>query len=221
VIRDATDPREVMPALWGDVRGSTGWDVGANTGQAVSTMLGNGFRRVLAFEPCLESYQVLDRKYGRDSRVTLFSIALAAHRGKLALHRREEAVDSGQLVSFHIPPVPTGYQTDPLRELPYGGITEERIVACSTVDWYAQQYGIPDFITVDTEGGEVDVLRGAVETLPRDVRWLVEFHTRENFDDCVSILEKEGHYLDVIRHPHYPEGSTMWWTHGWIKARRM
>ena len=35
-----------------------------------------------------------------------------------------------------------------------------------------------------------------------------------------ALLESYGYHVDTIRHPHYPVGSTLWKSHGWLRARQ-
>jgi FkbM family methyltransferase len=219
MIREAEDPIEVVPTLWGDIRGNTGWDVGANTGQATRLLLGNGFKEVLAFEPCQESYDVLTRKSRGDSRVLTFRVAISDHIGELVLTEREVPVLSGQLVAASMSE--QDHTPNPMVEMPWGRTTGQITVACSTIDWYLRQYGIPDFISVDTEGGEVDVLAGATEMLKHPhVQWLIETHSAENAEECRKILELHDFSYTIVRHPHYATSSPMYEAHTWLKTRR-
>jgi FkbM family methyltransferase len=220
MITDAEDPHEVVPQLWGDARGKVAWDIGANTGQGVGLLLGQGFQRVLAFEPSLESFEVLARKFHGDERVLTFALAMGEAPGTLVLQKRVELHDHGQLVSAEIP-VPTAPVVDAMKQLPYGPVVENRAVPCSTIDWYREQYGIPDFIAVDVEGGEMQVMRGARETLKRNARWLVEFHVAPHAAWLRTLFAEEGYATELVRHPHYPPKSLMWYTHGWVKAWKL
>jgi FkbM family methyltransferase len=208
ILQEVGDPAEILGEFWRGIGGQVGWDVGANIGQAMPEMTAR-FKKVYAFEPCLESYRHLARRWESNPQVTLFSVALTDHRGRLNMHEREECLKSGQLTSEDCNG--TG--------LPWGPVVGLRLVACSTVDWYAHQYGIPDFITVDTEGHEAAILRGATETLTHPhVQWLIEFHSANTFAECEDVLLQHGYVLSVIRHPHYKKNSVQWKGHGWIKT---
>jgi hypothetical protein len=51
----------------------------------------------------------------------------------------------------------------------------------------------PDVIKMAIEGGEVDALRGAVQTLRAGVRSLVVESLGANLHLCLSLLESEGY----------------------------
>ena len=52
----------------------------------------------------------------------------------------------------------------------------------------------PELIKVDTEGYEVEVLGGAIETLRRcRPKLLIEVHADSNFADCVKIINEVGY----------------------------
>jgi FkbM family methyltransferase len=63
-----------------------------------------------------------------------------------------------------------------------------------TLDQAASQYGRPDFIKLDVEGAEMDVLRGAANVLSNiRPRWLIEIHNTECERGVVAILKDAGY----------------------------
>ena len=69
-----------------------------------------------------------------------------------------------------------------------------------TIDSVAEEVGSPDFIKVDVDGWELDVLAGAEQTL-REKRpnLVVETHTRRLEDQCGALLVECG-YRPIIKH---------------------
>ena len=69
-----------------------------------------------------------------------------------------------------------------------------------TIDKVAAKVGAPDFIKVDVDGGELDVLAGG-ERILRESRpdLVVETHTRELEEECGSLLVEYG-YRPIIKH---------------------
>jgi hypothetical protein len=96
-----------------------------------------------------------------------------------------------------------------------------REIPCLTADTLAGQYGPPDFIKVDTEGHEAMVLRGAKKLLTgaSPPGWLIEFHARELYQECLDVLGWAGYLVRTLRHPGYPPGTAQWYAHGWIRAQ--
>ncbi|HEX8246204.1 MAG TPA: FkbM family methyltransferase [Longimicrobium sp.] len=140
--------------------GAVALDVGANVG-AYALLLGQWVRpggRVYAFEPAAQAFAGLSRHValnGLGDIVTLVPVAAAASTGTAAF-----AADG----------------VSGANRLGSGGMT----VATVTIDDFCAREGIrPTVIKIDVEGAELDVLRGARETIRRagaDLTLLVEMH---------------------------------------------
>jgi FkbM family methyltransferase len=193
------DPEELHERLWGWVSGEVGWDIGANEGQSTDRMLANGFRRVLAVEPAIESFRILEREWGWHEGVTLLNAAVAEEPGVVSLSVRSVPMGGGQLVSPGVP-----------EEGWYGSELYQRSVRSVTLDDLYDEHGAPSFIKIDTEGFEERILHGAVDILARQCDWLVEYHSRALLDSCRSLLH--GHDMEII--PNDESGGN-----GWILAR--
>jgi hypothetical protein len=69
-----------------------------------------------------------------------------------------------------------------------------------TMDRVAEEVGAPDFVKVDVDGWELDVLAGGVRTLrERRPHLVVETHTRRLEDQCGALLVECG-YRPVVKH---------------------
>lgn len=211
------DPITVEDTLWADAKGSVGYDVGSNMGQSVAKMI-DVFGTVLAFEPAQESYGVLTGDWGEHPRVQCHQVAVSDHDGELRLAIRQAPIMTGQLTAVDMP-----YHGEHMGEpgmANWGSEIAQRHLPCKTLDTLVAETGkVPDFVKVDTEGHEYQALCGATDLL-RDhkPRWLIEFHTQDLHDKCVALLESHGYEVETVRHPHYPEGSHMYWQHGWLRA---
>lgn len=211
------DPIEIELIQWEGAEGEVAWDVGSNMGQSVGRMLARGFTEIMAFEPAAESYAVLVRDFGANPAVKTFNVAVSDHEGSLVLAERQAPLLTGQLTALDMPYRGEGAGQPGMAN--WGPDIGTRTIRCDTLDNIAAQYGVPDFIKVDTEGHEGQVLDGA-DTVLADgsARWLIEFHTGPLHDKCIALLEASGYEPVTLRHPHYPEGTHMWTEHGWIKA---
>lgn len=165
-----TDP----PASWEALKalaakgGRLVMDIGANTGQC-SQMFAPLFERVVAFEPCQESYTFLVQE--APENVTPYMVAISDHPGGVVLDTAVQAINYGQLVSYE---ASEGHPE-------WGQRTGERLVPCTTIDeWVGLNGIIPDLVKVDTEGHEYRVLLGGYHTrVLAFSTWFVEVHSEE------------------------------------------
>jgi methyltransferase FkbM-like protein len=87
----------------------------------------------------------------------------------------------------------------PLLEARRAFVTDKTNRGALALDDFASEWGTPDFIKIDVEGGEVDVLRGAARLL-RDLKpgALVEVHSPQLERDCSRILVDAGYSITVV-----------------------
>lgn len=191
------DASETSHAIWSLFpAGVRGWDIGANDGQSVDRMLEMGFTEVFALEPSRLAFDDLIRNWAHDLRVTLLPVAASDHDGTMQLSSRPFPMHaSNQLVAMHMP--------DDRTRLDFwwdDRITETVTVPCVTLDSLAADYGTPDLVKVDVEGGEELVLQGAKDLIAqRETSWLVEFHSPKLLRAVLGLLD--GYDLDWYRNP--------------------
>ena len=136
------------------------YDVGA-AGQLFSIMGNQSDKRfqVVGFEPLPESYERLVSRYKPDAQVDLRNFALGSQRREASLFVQQHVLGSSSLVDRRL-----------------AGVTRETIKVRVEVidDLVAEgQLETPDFIKLDTEGSELEVLKGGVCTLDKEVIGLV------------------------------------------------
>ena len=199
--------------LWEGASGDLGIDVGANDGSLTARMVA-AFTRVISIEPAAESFARLNAAWGSHPQVTVLPVAVTDHEGILTLEVRSAPITSGQLTAAGMP-----YYGQQPGEHHWGPVTGRRDIGCTTLDALAEQCGDPDLVKIDTEGHEVQVLRGAKGLLAgRKPRLIVEYHTAALKAECISILEAAGYDVEIVEAPHFPEGSFMRQNYGWLRA---
>lgn len=219
----SSDPAEVADKLWTGWSGRVGWDIGGNLGQSIEQLL-DLFEYVESFEPAAESFAVMALHWVDHPRVRLHRVAVSDHDGTLDASVREICAETGQLVATGMPyeDFVRGVSSPQEDSLPWGKELGTRTVLCRSIDSMAASLGIPDFCKIDTEGHEAQILQGASDVLKLGkTGWLIEFHSAENYEQCVKILESAGYDPETIRHPHYRENSKLWHQHGWLKAKSL
>lgn len=125
------------------------FDVGANVGNRVKSLLAIG-ARVVAIEPNLECVEILKKEFG--SRIQMVPKGLGESNGEKVFY----SSDSSTISSFSlewIDSVKRGrfkdYHWDAGRQ-----------VSITTLDQLIEKYGKPTFVKIDVEGYELNVLKG-------------------------------------------------------------
>lgn len=144
-----------MVALYAPLvpRGGLAFDIGAHVGDRVSGFRGLG-ARVVAVEPQPAAFRALRLIHGRDGGVVLIEAAAGAAPGVVALH-----------LNTANPTVATASPDfiDAARDAPgWEGQVWDDVVEVEriTLDALIARHGTPDFIKIDVEGLEDEVLAG-------------------------------------------------------------
>lgn len=167
--RDQAGAWDVLAAAHGDLA----FDVGANIGQSTK-VLHLGFVKVIAFEPCLESYDILQVE--APPNVIPINVAVWSSIGEIELEEHENSISTGQLT------IGDG--------LFWGKKVGSRTVRSMTLDYLAEVYGQPDFVKIDTEGSEIEVVKGGMHMLKKVPSIIIECHAEPNGPMLMDMLPR-------------------------------
>lgn len=182
-------PRDdAMDALYARIlkRGALAFDIGSHVGDRVGSFRRIG-ARVVALEPQPDCAAAIRAVYAGDAGVTLFEGACGPKAGTLTLH-----VNSAN-------PTVTTASPDFVKAADGAAGWEGQVWDCAievpvtTLDALIGVHGMPDFIKIDVEGFEADVLAG----LTGPVRALsFEFTTiqRDVAAKCIAMIAALGAY---------------------------
>lgn len=177
------------------------FDVGGNTGEFIDLVLNNIKEGVIVygFEPSIECFNGLVRKYENNQKIILNNIALSAIPGEGALYTN--TIGSG-----------SASMTKPQ----YGEKAEEFMfsqpIKISTVDQYCKNNSINEIslMKIDVEGHDLDVLKGSKEMLRNQKIKVLSFEfcaaaleTRIYFRDFYEYLTKFGYEIYRITRSGY------------------
>lgn len=170
------------------------FDVGANDGsylELARQVVGQPLR-AFAFEPQSASYRALESRFASDAWLTLSRIALGKEETSADLYSQSEG---DTMASF-------------LRGSIVSGSASET-VAVTTVDRFCKEADIAriDFLKVDTEGYELEVLLGAEETMRANRIGAIQFEfgdfypqTNHHFLDFWDMLSPQYRIYRILRH---------------------
>ncbi|HEX8806893.1 MAG TPA: FkbM family methyltransferase [Candidatus Aquilonibacter sp.] len=169
-------------------------DVGSNIGDWLGmvqeSMQGRTFA-ALAFEPSCSAYKALEGRFRGEPRITLFNVALGSAPGSLAFFEEPDAGRGSTLVA------------DFMRTQ---GTT--RTVTITTLDAALNQVGWThaDFLKIDAEGYDLQVLRGACEALAAREFGVLQFEynrawqlTGDTLRGAYMLLEANGYRIFVLK----------------------
>lgn len=186
--------------------GDLAFDIGANVG-AWTERLASSYTNVLAVEPDPRAFAILQASANQN--VLCQNCVANSKNGAVDFYLRENPLQSS-LLEDH--PVGAGGMAEapPQQIAGVNGHTLDFLLFIAR-----QRFGDvkPDFIKIDVEGAEGDVLAGATDPAFRKAKWLIEVHDREV--EVGLQLERLGYdEIEIIKHP-YPKAHPK---HFWIYA---
>ena len=154
------------------------FDIGAHYGESIDKFQRHcGAGLVVSVEPCFESYRKLVETIARE-KYNAVALHAAAWSGPGITQIRRAANQDG-LSTIH----ETHKQWEAI--YPEAGFEAPQPVAMVTVDMLKNRYGDPEYVKIDTEGCELQVMMGMKTCRPRVLTF--EFH-RESKEDAVRAL---------------------------------
>jgi FkbM family methyltransferase len=139
--------------------GGLAFDVGAHAGNRVAAFRQLG-ARVVALEPQADFVWLLQRRFGRNAGVTVLPQALGSSPGEMRLHISE--------LTPTVSTLSTHFVQEAMVAPSFRGVRWEEgpLVTVTTLDALIAAHGVPDFVKIDVEGFELEVLRGLSQALP-------------------------------------------------------
>lgn len=160
------------------------FDVGANEGQTVSTVL-KAFpaARIHSFEPVKQTFELLDAQFRNHPNVTCNRCAVSNTSGEVRIVATQDSEMSHLLKS----------------EEEIGNASDIQTVESVTIDGYCSENGIDriDVLKTDTEGNDLDVLKGGERMLENGQIYCVFTEATFNpTDDQHSQFTEMSNYLN-------------------------
>ena len=162
------------------------FDVGAHLGNRTRAWRALG-ARVVAVEPHPDLLRLLQALFGRDPGVRIVGAALGSGEGKATL-----LADPANLTVTTLSP---GWIREVGEHAGFANIRWQprQAVRVTTLDALIEAFGVPDFVKIDVEGFEAEVLHGLATALP-----CLSFEclpvARDRAYACLDRLEALGDY---------------------------
>mgnify|MGYP001374673666 CR=1 FL=1 len=172
------------------------FDIGANMGNKSQLMLSLG-SKVIAFEPQTQCYDNLVSRFHNDDNIIIEKIALSNYRGESSIFISNAHTISSMSTEF------IG-EVKKSRFASYNW-NEQEPVNTDMLDNMISKYGVPNFIKIDVEGYEYEVLTGLSD--PDSVNLVsIEFtpELKHNTKKCMDYLISIGCDLEF----NYSDGET-------------
>jgi FkbM family methyltransferase len=172
---------------------SVAFDIGANIGNWTGHLLSTAraITKIYSFEPSMAAFQKL-KSLSFPSQVVLCNLALSSNRG------------NGELFLFGETATENSLHNRQGLEDGWGITPSEKTqkVSLETIDNFVASHSIMhiDFIKIDTEGHEVDVLRGAKDVLEKGLVDYIQFEYGGTYIDSRRLLRD---VFDIIKDLEY------------------
>ncbi len=159
-------------------------DVGANQGQYARRMRVLGFRgRILSIEPGADAFSLLSRHAATDPLWAVERLAIGAESGVAQLHVAANSVSSSLL----------GIRQTHLDAAPDAAPRTAEPVVVKRLDDVVDAGQTRLWLKIDTQGFELQVLRGARQTLAHTQVLQAEL-------SLASLYEGQANFLEVLQH---------------------
>jgi FkbM family methyltransferase len=165
-------------------QGDLVFDIGANYGWKTELFVALG-ARVIAVEPQRECVDILNRKFKSSHLVHIENLAVGAN--ETVGHIWKSDVRN-QLSSMSREWISAVKKSGRFRHFEWSSM---EAVTVTTLDHLIQQYGVPDFCKIDTEGYESEVIAGLTQPLKAaSIEYHIEF--MDSARKCVERLANLG-----------------------------
>lgn len=169
--------------------------VGAHYGQEYEIYQKLGINNLIFFEPLVHNFEILKTHVGEKAK--LFQLALGNENKKVKMY--VESANHGMSSSILKP-------QKHLEQYPQIVFDEEEIVEMVRLDDFLSEKENYNFLTIDVQGYELEVLKGSRETLTNISGILTEVNRDELYSNCVRVEQLD----DFLKNFDFNRVETNW-----------
>ncbi|MFY9954357.1 FkbM family methyltransferase [Bradyrhizobium sp.] len=197
----------LLARLFNTTKGMACFDVGGNVGDCTAALLDKGASKVAVFELAREPFDRIQTRFRSDPRVSVFQTALGEKIGAVEFYEAVEESDS-VLATRDANIIPGSLDRFVKHEVKM------------SVDAICKELGYwPQFMKIDVEGFELEVLSGAPDLLASGILSYVQFEfgphhlkRRQNISDFMAVL-KNFQFYRLATHALRPLGDGSHYLH--------
>jgi FkbM family methyltransferase len=157
------------------------FDIGANIGDHTK-MLSNLSRKTVTLEPDKKNFHILSTRFSGNSRVQLVNKAVSNQSGEATFYIEEEGSAFNTLSDKWV----NVLENEDESRFNKKAFKKSYVVKTVTLDELIGEYGKPDFVKIDVEGFEKEVIEG--NNIPIS-KLCIECNLPEFLDETVFIIE--------------------------------
>lgn len=155
--------------------------VGAHYGQEYEIYQKLGIAHLIFFEPLVQNFEILKTHVGEKAK--LFQLALGNENKKVKMY--VESANNGMSSSILKP-------QKHLEQYPQIVFDQEEIVEMVRLDNFLSEKENYNFLTIDVQGYELEVLKGSRQTLNNISGILTEVNRDELYSNCVRVEQLDN-----------------------------
>ena len=184
--------------------------VGAHTGQEIDKIKQIDKKiKFLAFEPNSKIFEILKKKFRNDLSVKTINKALGS---RVATSNFWEASNEGQSSSILKPKNHLNYAKDI-------SFSETEKINIETLDMYLKYFDNYNFLIVDTQGYELEVLKGAMSTLKFFDYIYIEVNKDEVYENCALFSDINKFLINQNFHCSHIRWWKVWGDAFYVKRK--
>lgn len=175
--------------------------VGAHYGQEYEAYYSNGIKDIVFIEPCDAAYKVLEGRVGKDPKVLLFKCACGEVEGSGEMN--VETRNQGQSNSLLKPKKHLDYYP----EIQFNSTETVPIRKLDNLPFDPTRYNL---LMMDTQGGELSVVKGASHTLKHIDYIYTEVNNQELYEGNAMVSDLDSFLVDFKRVESHWVGAQGW-----------